>query len=164
MTRPTMGEELTAKKNICRGHRAATTRLLGEVNTAVTAECIERTKMGQLKRSLENKLQVLTGLDEEILGMTHQENLEEEIIQVDQVRDGIYLALSKVELAMTPDHCPVGGHDTGEPATGEPDTAGRGTATTQGTEQERPAETRRTKTTGAATPGPNLKLPKISLP
>ena len=74
-----MGEELAGKKNVRRGHRASTTRILGQVDPAIASEPADVSKMNQLKRSLENKLQSLSALDE---GLQSLSALDEGILSL----------------------------------------------------------------------------------
>ena len=59
-------------------------------------------KITQLRRSLEDKLKALNTLDETLLTLTPEEAIEEEIVQADEVRELIYTALSRLELALKP--------------------------------------------------------------
>ena len=56
-------------------------------------------RLHQLKRSLENKLESLGALDGEILTLTPPENIED---QADEVRERVFLTLSRLDVALTP--------------------------------------------------------------
>ena len=106
--------ELTRKKKVRAGHRASTTNILGQVDPSLAATPLDVSKITQLKRSLENKLQSLSTLDDEILAVTPEEAIEDEIVQADGIRDRIYEALSRLEIALKPvNPLTVAGHDRG---------------------------------------------------
>ncbi len=90
-------EELVRKKRLRAGHRASTTRILGQVQPAITAEPLDVSKINQLKRSLEDKLRTLSVLDEEILGLMGEEAIEEEIGQADEIKERIYTARTRLD-------------------------------------------------------------------
>ncbi len=91
-----MAEELAAKKALRRGHRSSTTRTLGQVDVAISSKPLDISKISQLKRSLEDKLRCLSTLDEEILLLTPEDTIEEEVITADEYKERIYIALSKL--------------------------------------------------------------------
>ena len=97
----TDAEELARKKKVRGGHRASTTQIFGQIEPAVTGDFLDVSKVNQLKRSLEEKLRSLSRLDDEILNLTSEEVIEE-IIQADEVKEHIYTALSKLELTLKP--------------------------------------------------------------
>ena len=100
--------ELTRKKKVRAGHRASTTNILGQVDPSLAATPLDVSKITQLKRSLDNKLQSLSTLDDEILALTPEEAIEDEIVQADGIRDRIYEALSRLDLALEPVTTAVG--------------------------------------------------------
>ena len=63
-------EQLARKKKVRGGHRASATQILGQIEPAITAEPLDVSKINQLKRSLEDKLQSLSDLDQAILDLT----------------------------------------------------------------------------------------------
>ncbi len=93
-------EELATNKNLRRGQRSATTRILGQVDTAVSSHPPDAPKINQLKRILEEKLQTLGALDQKILARTAEGEIEIEIIQADEVKEKILLALSQLDFAV----------------------------------------------------------------
>ena len=99
MTEP---DELSRKKRLRAGHRASTTRILGQVQPSITSEPLDVAKINQLKRSLEEKLQSLGVLDEEILTLTPAESIEAGIVQADEIKERIYTALSRLDNARNP--------------------------------------------------------------
>ena len=179
-------EELALNRNIRRGQRAATTRILGQVGTAVDTQPPNGPKISQLKRSLEEKLQILSNLDDKILVVTPGEDIETEIIQADEVKERIFLALLQLDAASnlpprpaTPaaiDEAPgVEGDDrrgTDAPAVvvevprieGDATDGRRGTDGVVG-DMTLPAPTEPDPPTPpAASHGAKVRLPKISLP
>ena len=95
-------EQLARKKRVRGGHRAPTTQVLGQVQPSITTETPDIPKITQLKRSLEEKLHSLSTLDEEILLLTPEEEIEEEIVQADEIKERVYTALSRLELTLEP--------------------------------------------------------------
>ena len=93
--------ELVKQKKIRAGHRASTTRILGQIDPCLAAVPFEASKVTQCKRSLESKLQALTTVDHEILDLTEDDGVEAEIVQADEVKESIYWTLSWLELALT---------------------------------------------------------------
>lgn len=93
-------EELTRKRRVRGGHRASATRTLGEVQPSIDSEPLDNAKISQLKRSLEEKLRFLSGLDEEILALIPEEAIEDEILRADEIKQGIYISLSKLNLIL----------------------------------------------------------------
>ena len=97
-----MSTKLAPKKIVRAGHTSSTRRFLGQVDTAIAGVPLDVAKITQLKRSLEDKLKSLNILDEEILALTPEDVIEGEIVQADEVRELIYTALSRLELAQKP--------------------------------------------------------------
>ena len=77
-------------------------RFLGQVDTTIAGVPLDVAKITQLKQSLEDKLKALNTLDEEILTLTPEDAIEGEIVQVNEVRELIYTALSRLELVQKP--------------------------------------------------------------
>ncbi len=75
---------------------------MGQIQSAISSEPLDVPKITQLKRSLGDKLQSLSTLDEEILLLTPVEAVENEIVQADEIKELIYTALSKLEIALNP--------------------------------------------------------------
>ena len=145
--------ELVRKKKVRAGHRASTTRILGQIDPAVTTEPLEVPKITQLRRSLEDKLTSLTALDNEILPLLDKEAIEAEIVQADEIKEQVYAALSKLEVALKP------GHTTTRAASRAP------TSTPETSRTD--SETAGDGSVDEATPttrGARVRLPKISLP
>ena len=120
-------------------------------------------KITQLRRSVEDKLKALNTLDDTILTLTPEEAIEEEIVQADEIRELIYTALSRLELALKPAPAPV-------------TTAARIKKASNSSVSEKPKDTppkhdspprdpAADESDGEAhTKGAKVKLPKITLP
>ena len=108
----TEAEQLARKKRLRAGHRASTTRILGQVEPAIAADRLDVSKINQLKRSLEDKLQSLSDLDQGILELTPEDSIETEIVQADEIREKLYAALSKLNLCLSPTIPPGRAHTT----------------------------------------------------
>ena len=144
---------MVRKKKVRAGYRASTTRILGQIDPAVTTEPLEVPKITQLRRSLEDKLTSLTALDNEILPLLDKEAIEAEIVQADEIKEQVYAALSKLEVALKPGH-------TTTRAAGHAPTSLEPTPETSRTDSETAGDDEATPTTCGA----RVKLPKISLP
>ena len=97
-----MAEGLARKRRIRAGHRASATRTLNQIDTLLVAPGTEEQKLAQLKLSLEEKLTTLRQLDAEILELTGEDDLEAEIQQADEFKDGIYTAIVKLRPGTAP--------------------------------------------------------------
>ena len=101
-----MGEELTRKKRVRGGHRASATRMIGRVNECLAATEPDRpsdtSKLLTLKLNLQEKLETLKLLDGQIVELTEESELEDEIEQADSFKEGIHAAMIKIE-----EHCKV---------------------------------------------------------
>ena len=82
------------------GHKASTTRFLGEVDAAIAGAPLDVAKITQLKQSPEDKLTSLNTLDKRILTLMSKEAIEDKITQADEVREQIYTALSRLDIAL----------------------------------------------------------------
>ena len=70
-------------------HRTSATCLLNQIDTAFTAPVTYSDKLSQLKLSLHEKLETLKLLDSEIVELTPEEGLEDEIEQVDGYKENV---------------------------------------------------------------------------
>lgn len=95
-------EALPRKKKIRAGHRASATRLLNQVDGALAATPTDNDKLAQLKLSLHEKLDTLKQLDSEVVDLTPEEGLDEEIEQADGYKDNVYRALTMIDKALKP--------------------------------------------------------------
>ena len=79
------------KKNARRGHRGSATKLIGRINTALSASPTDEDKLRQLQLSLTDKLlQVLKVLDDDIVDVTPEDEVAREIEQADKAREEIH--------------------------------------------------------------------------
>ena len=165
--------------------------MLGQVQPTIDSDPLDIPKIRQLTRSLEEKLQALSKFDSDILDLTPEDDIEDEILQADEVKEQIYQALSQLEGALKPiPHPPRArvdptiadpagtsgtGSSSGTSGTG-PLASTSGTGPPSGTSGTGPlASTSGTgPSTGTLGPassgashsslGAKVKLPKISLP
>ena len=144
------------------GHRASTTRLITQAETALTADPVNPVDLQLLVSNLGRKLGVLAPLYEEILELTAGDALTEEIDHADQYQENVQRVLAKLNQALHPVHAPTPRTDptprvdptpvvptTGTPITVDPPVGGRDTL---GTHPATP------------THGNKVKLPKLTLP
>ena len=82
---------ITRKKRLRAGHRASTTRILGQVQPAIDSKFLDVAKIDQLKRSLEEKLKCLSLFNDEVLTLIPEEAIEDEIVQTDEIRILLHL-------------------------------------------------------------------------
>ena len=76
-------EDLARKKKIRAGHRASATRLLNQIDGVLAASPPDGDKLAPFRLSLREKLETLKQLDSEIVDLTPEEGLVEEIEQAD---------------------------------------------------------------------------------
>ena len=72
-------EDLPRKKKIRASYRASAARLFHQVAGALAATPTNNNKLAQLKLSLREKLETLKQLDSEIVDLTPEEGLDDEI-------------------------------------------------------------------------------------
>ena len=108
----TEAEGLSRKKRIRAGHRVSATRILNQIDGALPAVTPDSAKLSQLKLSLQEKLETLKLLDAEIVELTPEEGLVEEIEQADGYKEGVYTAMINLEKQLS---TPIA---TPSPATG----------------------------------------------
>ncbi len=83
----TPAEGLATKKRVRAGHKASAKRMIGQVDSELAALSPELTRLSQLRRSLEEKLETLKLLDVEILDLVEDEEaLADEIEQADEFK------------------------------------------------------------------------------
>ncbi len=95
-----MAEVLTRKKQIRAGHRASATRLVRQVGSILEAAATtppDGDRLTQLKLILTDKLETLKRLDSEIVELTPEDGLVEEIEQADGYKEDVYRALTGIE-------------------------------------------------------------------
>ena len=94
-----MSEGLVRKKQICAGHKASVTRILTNINELSTLEpgpTTDTSKLTQLKLSLQEKLQTLRLLDSEMLDLTEEDHLVDEMEQTDIFKEEIHTVITKM--------------------------------------------------------------------
>ena len=79
----TEAEALARRKRIRAGHRASVTRILGQITPALDETPPDTDRLSLLKLILNEKLDTLKGLDSEIIEITPEDGLEDEIQQSD---------------------------------------------------------------------------------
>ena len=96
-----MSEDLAKKKRIRAGHRASATRMLRQIDELLAVTPPDTVRLSQLKLSLEEKLGTLKQLDGEIVELTDEDHLIEEIEQADGFKEGIFAAMLRIEKQCT---------------------------------------------------------------
>ena len=89
--------ELSKKKSVRVGHSGSAIKMIGKVETLMAEYSPDPAVLSQLKVSLSEKLKVLKQLDNEILSMVEEEDETDEITRSDQLKEGMYAAIVKVE-------------------------------------------------------------------
>ena len=95
-------EELTKKKLIKAGHKASATRMMGSAEDLLKTSGSDTSRLTQLSRSLQEKLDVLTTLDSEIINLAAEGSVVDEIEQADIFKEGIYSTMVKIEKYCAP--------------------------------------------------------------
>ena len=101
-----MSKESLPRKKIRAGHQVSATRLLSQIDTALTTPATDSDKLSQLKLSLHKKLETLKLLDSEIVQLTPEEGLEDEIEQADGYKENVYCALIMIDKVLKPTPSP----------------------------------------------------------
>jgi len=89
------------------GHRPSTTRLITQAETALTADPVNPADLELLVANLGRKLGVLAPCDEEILELTADDSLTEEIDHADQYQENVQCVLTKLNWALQPVRAPT---------------------------------------------------------
>ena len=85
--------DVTKKKRIRAGHRSSATRMLTQVEESLAASPPDVARLSQMKLSLQEKLETLKLLDGEIVDLTEESHLADEIEQADGFKERIYAAV-----------------------------------------------------------------------
>ena len=93
--------DVTKKKRIRAGHRSSATRMLTQVEESLAASPPDVARLSQLKLSLQEKLETLKLLDGEIVDLTEENHLADEIEQADGFKERIYAAMVRIDSQMT---------------------------------------------------------------
>lgn len=103
--RPLTSEEAaelrTKKVNAQRAQRSAVTKTINQLDAAI--DCRETRRLRQARHTLTEKLALLTKLDAEILDLTDEHALETEVLQADDVKERLTLALIDIADALGSD-------------------------------------------------------------
>ena len=124
-----MAEGLARERRIRAGHKASATKTIAKVDELMGApdsDKIDKSKISQLKLSLEEKLATVKQLDGDILELTEDDKVDEEIEQADLFKEGIYTAIVCIErlLVATPIAPPTIPHVTPRESERAPDASG----------------------------------------
>lgn len=90
-------EQPARKRELRGGHRASATQILGHVEPAITAKPLDVSKINQLNRSVEDKLQFLSDLNQASFDLTPEDSIEDKIVQADEIKEWLYDMLSRLE-------------------------------------------------------------------
>ena len=168
-------EELTRKTRVCAAHRAGATRLINQARDLLGSE-LDADELTLLQTNLSSKSKTLEALNAQIVELTPDDQLEDEIGQADEYSENILRSLLKVSKALKglshvehpvgADRCDSGAEVTPESGHGEGDTVHREPA-----EHHEDSTHGRTDSTShrldagheGAMASSKVKLPKISL-
>ena len=112
-------DELEHKRRVRGGHKGSAKKMLGQLDSELGTTPPDYTKVSQLKRSLEEKIDTIKTLDADILNLVSDEaELASEIELADDFKAVVYAAIIKAErlpsgasTTTTPDG-PTGTHGT----------------------------------------------------
>ena len=82
-----MAENLARKRRIRGGHKASATKIITKVEESASAAERDKSALLQMKLSLDEKLEMLKRLDGEILELTEDGQVVEEIEQADSFKE-----------------------------------------------------------------------------
>ena len=153
--------ELARQKRVRAGHRSSSTKIMGQVEPCLSESPPDASKLTRLKRSLEDKLQSLSTLDDEILGLTPEDSIEAEIVQADECRQNIYEALSRLEIALCQ---PPTESSSIRPVVVAAAPRSRASPASDGTRSPELSSDRASGATTTLPTRPRVRLPKITLP
>ena len=91
-----MSEELPRKKSIRAAHRAGATRMVNQVGDLLGAETVEFDEPTHLQTNLSTKSETLEALDAQIVDLTPDAELEDEIGRAKEYLEKIQRALLKI--------------------------------------------------------------------
>ena len=93
---------LSRKKKVRAAHRASVTRMIGLAQEMLGDEAApDPTKLKQKRDALAAKAELLKGLDAEIVGEIHEDELEGEVENADMIQERIELAILELNTAQT---------------------------------------------------------------
>ena len=96
-----MAEGLVRKKKVRAGHKGSATRMLNQIDTILSSEAPDVSKLSQLKLSIQEKLETIKQLDGEILELIEEDDLATEIEQADSFKEGIYSSMIRIDKCTT---------------------------------------------------------------
>ena len=106
-------EGLTRKKRVRGGHRASATRVISQADEAIRsgpepgASGFNMAALKQYKLTLQEKLEILTRLDEEILEAVEEGEVEEEIGHADVFKEKVRMAVFNIDTVIPHTHTPA---------------------------------------------------------
>ena len=95
-----MAEGLDRKKRIRAAHRASATRNVNGAYDLIKASEVNLAKLRQAKQTLTEKLKTLADCDTQILELTGEDDIENEIEQADLTREKITLCIIDIDGAI----------------------------------------------------------------
>ena len=110
-------EGLTRKKRVRGGHRASATRVISQADEAIRSGLepgvsgFNMAALKQYKLTLQEKLEILTRLDEEILQAVEEEEVEEEIGHADVFKEKVRMAVFNIDTVIPHTHTPALHHE-----------------------------------------------------
>ena len=144
---------LERKRKLCGAHRASATRLVGQAEALIAETSIDGNELALLQTSLSSKFTMLEALNKEIVELTPEDQLEEEVGRADDYAARIQKALLQIRKALKPTFPTLTVVPTATPPTvvtmGTPPTV----VTTATTSTVAPTATPPTVVTTATTPG-----------
>ena len=98
-----MDEDALARKRKLHGvHRSSATRIMGQVEALIAMAPINLDELALLQANLSSKRTKLEALDTEIVEITPQDQLEEEIGKADEYTERIQKILLQIDRALKP--------------------------------------------------------------
>ena len=90
-------EGVARKKRIRARHKASATKIVTQIDGILGEDSPDITKLLQLKLSIQEKLETIKSLDGEMLDLVTEEELTSEIEQADAYKEGIYIAMIRID-------------------------------------------------------------------
>ena len=117
-----MSEELLWKKSLRAAHRAGGNRIVNQVGDLLGAQTVDPDELTLLQTNLFTKSKPLEALDAQIVDLTPNAELEEEIVRAEEYLEKIQRALLKIHKALraTPTQTGLRADATHEPVCGGP--------------------------------------------
>ena len=95
----TREEDLVQKKSVRAAHRSSTTRLLNLADAVLRAEPLDADELVLLQTNLTMKIKTLEALNVEIVELTPEDQLENEIERADEYSERVQRALMRIHKA-----------------------------------------------------------------